>query len=247
MSLELNMPTAELTDARLNRHNSAGIEVDHETRCWDPPVTPTEPSNKVDTLLEEEATPGDDYLFEPGEQSEIRRNLMGFGSQRKLIIGTAVVAALAIGGLAFAFWPAASEKKEVETAEAAPAVQSEPVAPVRAARRRSEPSFVAPTALAWPDLPTAGIVGATPSTAAPAENTKTRQTAPVPQNQDIVFLQRPGVNIRSAPAANGPVLGTALKGTRFKVAKRDGDWVQVESDRLKGWINSQFLGSNEPR
>jgi SH3-like domain-containing protein len=75
---------------------------------------------------------------------------------------------------------------------------------------------------------------------------KTRH-APATQNRDIVFLQRPGVNIRATPAANGLVLGTAPKGTRFKVAKRDGDWIQVERDRLKGWINSQFLGPNDPR
>jgi uncharacterized protein YraI len=51
----------------------------------------------------------------------------------------------------------------------------------------------------------------------------------------------------TTPATNGPVVGTAPKGTRFKVSKRDGDWIQVESDRLKGWINSQFLGPNNPR
>ena len=46
---------------------------------------------------------------------------------------------------------------------------------------------------------------------------------------------------------DGAVLGSAPKGTRFKVTKRNGDWAQVESDRLKGWIKSEFLGPNEPR
>jgi uncharacterized protein YraI len=70
---------------------------------------------------------------------------------------------------------------------------------------------------------------------------------PASQKQDIAFVQRPGVNIRSAPSTAGTVVGTPPKGTRFKVMKRNADWVQVESDRLKGWINTQFVGPNEPR
>jgi hypothetical protein len=94
--------------------------------------------------------------------------------------------------------------------------------------------------LAWPDPP-ASVPTETSPQVAPAA---LAGTAPRPpwENQDIVFLKRPGVNIRSTPSANGTVLGTAAKGTRFKVTKREGDWVQVASDRFKGWINSQFLG-----
>ena len=60
-------------------------------------------------------------------------------------------------------------------------------------------------------------------------------------------LQRPGVNIRSAPSGNAPVLGTAPRGTQFIASSREGDWVHVENTRLKGWINSQFLGPNKPQ
>jgi hypothetical protein len=158
-----------------------------------------------------DATPGEEQFFQPAEQSEIQRLLMGFGSQRKLIIDTAVVAALAVGVLAYVFWPAAGENKKMETAEVAPAVQSEPVAPVQAAPRSPEQVLLGPTTVAWPDVPSSGILGSSPqiAVAAPAGDTETRQTEPVTQNRDIVFLQRPGVNIRSTPAANGPVLGTA--------------------------------------
>jgi hypothetical protein len=170
---------------------------------------------------------------------------MGSELQRKLIVGAAIVAALAVGVLAYIFWPATGA---TETAEAAPGVQSEPVVPGQAAPRIPEPSLSAPTAFAWPDLPPSGIMRSSPQIAATAStgNAEMRHS-PATQNRDIVFLQRPGVNIRSTPAANGLVLGTAPKGTRFKVAKRDGDWIQVESYRLKGWINSQFLGPNDPR
>ena len=75
----------------------------------------------------------------------------------------------------------------------------------------------------------------------------TPQTASTAQNPDLVFLQRPGVNIRSAASANAPVLGTAPRGTQFTATGREGDWVQVENTRWKGWINSQFVAPDKPQ
>jgi SH3-like domain-containing protein len=69
---------------------------------------------------------------------------------------------------------------------------------------------------------------------------------PASQNQDIAFVQRPGVNIRSAPSTTGIVVVTPRKGMRFIITKRNGDWAQVESGHSKGWIKSEFLGTNEP-
>jgi hypothetical protein len=241
------MPTAELPDVGLNGDGSPRSRVD-VGHSWDLPISPTEPATHGDTFLGEEAfdaTPADEHLFPPAERSDIYQILMDFGLQRKLIVGAAIVATLAVGVLAYIFWPVAGEKKGPETAEASPGVQSEPIVPGQAAPRIPEPSLSAPTAFAWPDLPPSGTIGSFAATAS-VGNSETRH-APATQNPDIVFLQRPGVNIRSTPAANGFVVGTAPKGTRFKVAKRDGDWIQVESDRLKGWINSQFLGPNHAR
>ncbi|HEY7245201.1 MAG TPA: SH3 domain-containing protein [Xanthobacteraceae bacterium] len=82
--------------------------------------------------------------------------------------------------------------------------------------------------------------------AAPAGNTATRRPVPASPKGGILFSQRPSVNIRSTPAANGSVVGTASKGTRFKVTKREGDWVQVENGRVKGWVSSQFLAPKNP-
>jgi hypothetical protein len=242
------MATAELTDARRNGYSPGETGVDNVGHFCVPPIASTQASTDADTFLVEQAfdaTPGDEHFFQAAEQSEIQRIPMGFGSQRMLIFGTGVVVALAIGILAYVFWSSGGEKKEMETAEAAPAVQ--PVAPVQVAPRSQE-LLSGPTAIAWPDGPTSGFLGSSAqiAAAAPAGNTETRQTAPATQDRDIVFLQRPGVNIRSTPSANGPVLGTAPKGTRFNVAKRDGDWIQVEGNRIKGWINFQFLGPNEP-
>jgi hypothetical protein len=64
---------------------------------------------------------------------------------------------------------------------------------------------------------------------------------------DVLFLQRPGVNIRSTPSKTGSAVGTAPKGTRFKVLNREADWVQVQNGRLKGWVNAQFLAPSQPR
>jgi Bacterial SH3 domain len=236
------MPTAELTEVRLDGYRSPRSRVDM-AHSWAPPISPLEPATDGDPSLEEEtfdAIPADEHLFQPAEPSDISQTLMGFGLQRQLIVGAAIVATLAVGVLAYLFWPAVGEKTKTETAEAAPAAQSEPDITGQAAPRIPEPVRSAPTAVAWPDLPPSGTIESSPQIAVTA-------SAPATQNRDIVFLQRPGVNIRSTPATNGPVLGTAPKGTRFKVSNRDGDWVQVEGDRLKGWINSQFLGPNDPR
>jgi uncharacterized protein YgiM (DUF1202 family) len=159
-----------------------------------------------------------------------------------------MVVALSVVALAYVFWPSAGEKATTQAAETTAAVQSSPVAPVPAAPRISEPSRAGLSGVAWPDLPASGTLEASPqiAAAAPTGNIATLQTVPMRQNRAIVFVQRPSVNMRSTPSATGTVLGTASKGTRFKVAKRDGDWVQVESDRVKGWINSQFLGPNKP-
>jgi SH3-like domain-containing protein len=102
-------------------------------------------------------------------------------------------------------------------------------------------------AVAWRDLP--ATISAEPAeVGSTAANGKTAlQEAPsAMQKEGIVFLQRPGVHIRSAPSTNGRVLATVPKGTRFKVTNHEGDWVQVENDRFSGWIRSRFLAANEP-
>jgi len=245
------MPTAELAVARLYEYNSAESSVDHSANSWVAPLAPTGPFAGNDTFLREQAfgpTPEDEHLVEPAQQSD-RQILTSFGLRRKLITGCAVVALLTMGALAYAFRPTAGDKKETETAETAPAVQSVPAAPVRSPPQPAEPSLAAPTAVAWPDLSPSGIVEAAPQVAPLARTggSATRQIAFAPQKQVMVYLQRPGVNIRSTPSLDGALLGSAPKGTRFKVTRRNGDWAQVESDRLKGWIKSEFLGPNEPR
>ena len=95
-----------------------------------------------------------------------------------------------------------------------------------------------------PEVPASLTAEASTQVAASAVAPQTTSTA---QNPDFVFLQRPGVNIRSGPSGNAPVVGTAPKGTQFTATGREGDWVQVENTRLKGWISSQFLAPDKPQ
>jgi hypothetical protein len=230
------METGNLTEARLNGDRFAESSLDRPPELWAAPsLAPTETLAARDIVFRQDAFE-EEYRFQP-PGSDLAETETSFGSRRNLIAGAGIVAALAVGALAYFFWAPAGEKTPAQTAESAPIAQ--PVAPAQAA---------APLT-AWPDLSSSVTVQAAPQVApaAPTVNTATRPTVPASQNRDIVFLQRPGVNIRSTPSANGGAVGTAPKGTRFKVTNREGDWVQVESGRLKGWINSQFLALDEPR
>jgi hypothetical protein len=243
------MRTADLSATTLSAYSSAESRVDHLANSCVPPVT--EPFPAEDSLGEQTfgATVRDEHLFQPAQLRDLHQILTNFASQRKLI-GIAVVAALGVAALAYLLRPSAGEKTTTQTEETTATVQSSPVAPIRAAPRIPAQYPAPVSALAWPDPPASAPVEASPQVA-PAARTGggslMRQTVPARQNQDIAFVQRPGVNIRSTPSSNGSVLGIVPKGKRFKVTKREGDWVQVESDYLKGWVKSQFLGSNEPR
>jgi hypothetical protein len=247
------MRTADLSETTLNAYSSAESRVDHLANSWGPPIAQTESSHADDSFLGEQAfsaTLGDDHLFKPAWQRDLYQILTSFGSRRKLIVGSAVVATLGVAGLAYVFWFSAGERTMTQTAETTATVKSSPVAPVRASPGTPAPYPAPLSVVAWPDPPASGPIEASPQVAPAARtggSSLMRQAVPVRQNQDIAFVQRPDVNIRSTPSSNGSVLGIVPKGKRFKITKREGDWVQVESDYLKGWIKSKFLGPDEPR
>ncbi len=80
---------------------------------------------------------------------------------------------------------------------------------------------------------------------APAPLT-TMSDQPTSLPNDIVFVQKPGVNIRSEPSRAGRIVGSASKGRQFKVIRRAGSWVQVEGDATTGWIGGRLLGPQKP-
>jgi hypothetical protein len=252
------MARGNFAQAQLKGDRFVESSLEHPDQFSAPPLAPTESDADADILLQLEALARisrDGHSFQPPEQKDLLQSETSFGSRRKLIVGTAIVVALGAGALAYFLLPSAGENTAPQTAESAPTVRPSPVALVQAAPSVPEPSPAPSTSpapsnsavLALPDPPSSINFDAPELVAAPPANTATGQTVPASENRDTVLLQRPGVNIRSTPSANGPVLGTAPKGTRFRVTSRDGDWVQVESSRLKGWINSQFLAPHEPR
>jgi Bacterial SH3 domain len=184
----------------------------------------------------------DDDPPQLSQHTDLSGSERSFGSGRKLIAGIAVVLALGLPALAYFFLASPSEKAITQTAELAPGVTAPPATPAEAAPAAAPAAAVpsaTPAAAAWPDSPPVM------NSARPPEPV---QASPkVAQSRDVLYLQRPGVNIRSTPSPTGSALGTAPKGTRFKVTNRQGDWIQVESGRLKGWINAGFLAPSEPR
>jgi hypothetical protein len=240
------MATGNFTEAPLNQDRFAQSSLDDPPEFWVPPLAPPETTAAADILLRQ----GTSIFIQAPDKSDLREIETSLGLRRKVIAGTAIVAALGVAAFAYLFLASAGEKTPTQTAKSALAVQSSGVAPVQVAPRTiPEPSSATPNAVAWPNLPPSVTVEASPQVAPAARtgNTATHQTVPPWENPDIVFLQRPGVNIRSTPSATGAVVGTARRGMRFEVTSREADWVQVESGLLKGWINSQFLAPNEPR
>ena len=77
-----------------------------------------------------------------------------------------------------------------------------------------------------------------------ANNTPLR---PNDTHRELVTLARSGVNIRSAPSASSRVVGSAPKGARFEVTNRNGHWLEIEGDGVKGWISGNFVGPAERR
>jgi hypothetical protein len=180
-----------------------------------------------------------------------------FGAGRKVITSIAVALAIGLFALAYFFLASPSEKSTTQAAELAPSVPYPPATPAEAALSTG------PVAAAPSEAPAApSEAPATPApSAAPAAVTASAEPAVVTANAapepvqaapkvtrsgDVLYLQRPGVNIRSTPSPTGSAVGTAPKGTRFKVTNRQGDWIQVEKGRLKGWINAGFLAPRRP-
>jgi hypothetical protein len=238
------MATVDITDVRPTGNSFAEGRLNPPDEVWAPPLAPNGTTAAGHVLLREETfhpVIGGEDPFEPLEPSNLDET---FGSRRKLIAGTAIIAALGVVGLTYFFVASPGAKVPAETTESSSiaviALQSSSGTPAQPVSTVAEPSREASNVVP----PASPTVEASPQVAPSAVTPETISPA---QNRDLVFLQRPGVNIRSAPSGNAPVLGTAPKGTRFTATSREGDWVQVENTGFKGWINSQFLAPNKPQ
>ena len=239
------MATVDITDVRPNGNSFAEGRLNPPDEVWAPPLAPNGTTAAGHVLLREETFRpiiGGEDSFQPLEPSNLYET---FGSRRKLIAGAAIIAALGVAGLTYFFLASPGAKPPAETspiASSPTAVESSSKTQVQPAPTVAEPSPGASGVVPSPDVAASLTAAASPQVGA-----VTPQTTSTAQNPDLVFLQRPGVNIRSAPSANAPVLGTAPRGTQFTATGREGDWVQVENTRWKGWINSQFVAPDKPQ
>jgi hypothetical protein len=183
------------------------------------------------------------------------------------LIAIAVAAMLALGTFAYFLSPSGPEN----TSPRPPSEQPSPATPSQSssdtrethinppsAPRSDDSSFaaterpnrpVAQPTVVWPDPPAPPVrpdVGQPRDTASTANPRNTTVASP-PSEEKVLFLQRPGVNIRQTPSPTGKVVGTAPKGTRFQVKNTRDDWVEIENGRLKGWISGRFLGPQAPQ
>ena len=219
------MATLELTDVRPkddlaapDGNYSAEESLNMPAELWAPPLAPF----------------GDEDAYLAPEPS-----------RGNLIAGTAIVAALGVAVFASFFLASLGAKPPAETAQTVPVASTEAEAQVQPAPTVAEPSPAASSVVPSPEVPASLTAEASSQVAPWAGTPQTASTAQSPH--DLVFLQRPGVNIRSGPSGTAPALGTAPQGTQFTATGREGDWVQVENARLKGWINSQFLAPDKPQ
>jgi uncharacterized protein YgiM (DUF1202 family) len=63
---------------------------------------------------------------------------------------------------------------------------------------------------------------------------------------EVMFVQRPRVHVRSTPGRSGRILATVARGAEVKVVGHSGNWVQVESQAGNGWIANGLLGPSAP-
>jgi hypothetical protein len=144
--------------------------------------------------------------------------------------------------------PAAPEpaRNAPQTAAPAPAATQPAVAPPPAApgpAPAAQPAAPAPAQRV--DAASNSVPDAPPAPPATTRPSMSDQPASLPKDA-FVFVQRPGVNIRSAPGRSGRVVGTAAKGSRLKVLARSGNWVEIETGSGSGWISGKLLGAQSP-
>jgi hypothetical protein len=247
------MGIEDLIQAQPGGESLSRSRLDHPMEFWGPPLAPAHSRGSDDIPREEEdagAENRDARPLQPVKKNYFAAIATSLQQPHQLLITSAVIlAGLGIAALA-SIWSSAGEKVAAQSSQSGPAVASAQSAPEGSGQRASGLSVTSAdpsVAVAWSGRP-AAITAETPDVGSTAANRNAalRETDSATQKEDIVFLQRPGVHIRSAPSTTGRVLATAPKGTRFKVTNREGDWVQVESDRFSGWIRSRFLAANEP-
>lgn len=148
--------------------------------------------------------------------------------------------------------PTLPPAQTAETPAAQPKAPAQPQTPARAeapAQAQPPAQAQAPTQTP-PPAQAQAPTQAPPASSAPAETAAQpdplrNQPASLPADE-VMYVQKAGVNIRAEPGKQGRLVGSARKGDQFKVVGRSGTWVQVEGDGRKGWISGRLLGPQTP-
>jgi hypothetical protein len=64
--------------------------------------------------------------------------------------------------------------------------------------------------------------------------------------REVIFVQKPNVNLRSGPSSSAAIVSVSSKGKQFSVFDRDGEWVQVGEATPTGWIHYTMLAPTAP-
>src|SRR3954453_4351909 len=119
------MATVDITDVRPNGNSFAEGRLNPPDEVWAPPLAPNGSAAAGHDVLREEtfrpATGGEDS-FQPLEPSDLYET---FGAGRKLIAGTAIIAALGVAGLTYFFLASPGAKVPAETSPIAAQSPSE--------------------------------------------------------------------------------------------------------------------------
>ena len=167
------MATLDITDVRPNGNSFAEGRLNPPDEVWAPPLAPNGTTAVASVLLHEDtfrpAIGGEDP-FQPPEPSNLSQT---FRSPRKLIAGTAIIAAFGVAGLTYFFLASPAAKVPAETAESSatavqspepssPKVESSSETPVQPAPAVAEPSRGASGAVPSPDVAASLTKGASP-------------------------------------------------------------------------------------
>lgn len=85
-------------------------------------------------------------------------------------------------------------------------------------------------------------VPATPTAPAPTLPTPTAP-APTPATREVAVG---GLNLRSGPGRDHPVLSTLTRGTQLEVLRSQGPWLEVRAGAQRGWVHGAFTASLAP-
>src|SRR5262245_12709181 len=169
-----SMATLDLTDVRPNRDSLVEDSLSTPVEDWAPPLAPF---GEEDGFLAPEPSRG------------------------KLIASIAIVAALGAAVLAYFFlaWPGA--KSPADTAQTS-SVASSPTGEGSSSETQvpPAPTVAEPSPGASGVVPSPDVSASLTAAASPQVGAVTPQTNSAAQKADLVFLQRPGVNIRSGPS-----------------------------------------------